>query len=54
MRTEHIFFDDHVASDAAQVGASRFKMVWNAVVAWFWRYTEETGKADTSSYDGLL
>ncbi len=20
----------------------------------FWRYTEETGKADTSSYDGLL
>lgn len=27
---------------------------WTRFVAFFWSYTEETGKSDTSSFRGLL
>jgi len=27
---------------------------WQTMAKWFWDYTEETGKADTRSFEGLL
>lgn len=30
------------------------KSLWERILARFWAYTEETGKADTKSFEGLL
>ena len=42
-------------SDAEQTSAPATKgRFWQRMSAVFWAYTEESGKADTSSYEGLL
>ena len=30
------------------------KNIWQNIVRGFWKYTEKTGAADTSSFEGLL
>ncbi len=36
------------------VNTKKIKSAWKRIVRGFWSYTEESGKADTKSFDGIL
>ena len=36
------------------VKTKKIKSAWKRIVRGFWSYTEESGKADTKSFDGIL
>ncbi|MEX0344888.1 MAG: hypothetical protein AB3N20_08200 [Rhizobiaceae bacterium] len=53
--TAEIIRNSNVAKELSANGYSdKLKGLFKRFGGAFWRYTEETGKADTSPYDGLL